>query len=68
MIELRNVDFSYGAKPVLSNISFKVAPSESVVIMGPSGSGKSTILRLLLGLEKPHRGDTQRIPDAGEQA
>lgn len=57
MIELRNIDFSYGTKPVLNDISFKVARAESVVIMGPSGSGKSTILRLLLGLENPQRGD-----------
>jgi len=57
MIELRNIDFSYGTKPVLNDISFKVVRAESVVIMGPSGSGKSTILRLLLGLENPQRGD-----------
>lgn len=57
MIELRNVDFSYGEQPVLKNISFRVDASESVVIMGPSGSGKSTILRLILGLEYPERGE-----------
>jgi len=51
MIELRNVSFSYGTKPVLRNVSFQLDQNESVVIMGPSGSGKSTILRLILGLE-----------------
>ena len=56
MIELRNVDFSYDERPILKNVSFKVGPDESVVIMGPSGSGKSTILRLILGLECPQRG------------
>jgi len=56
MIELRNIDFSYEDKPVLRNVSFRVEPSEAVVIMGPSGSGKSTILRLILGLENPQQG------------
>lgn len=57
MIELRNVDFSYGERPILKNVSFRIDEKESVVIMGPSGSGKSTILRLILGLEDPQRGD-----------
>lgn len=56
MIELREVSFTYGDKPVLHNVSFRVGQSEAVVIMGPSGSGKSTILRLILGLESPQRG------------
>jgi phospholipid/cholesterol/gamma-HCH transport system ATP-binding protein len=57
MIELRNVDFSYEEKPVLRNVSFRVGQGEAVAIMGPSGSGKSTILRLILGLECPQRGE-----------
>ena len=56
MIELREVSFTYGDKPVLRNVSFRVEPSEAVVIMGPSGSGKSTILRLILGFENPQQG------------
>ena len=57
MIEVRGVDFAYEARLVLKNVSFTVADGESVVIMGPSGSGKSTILRLILGLELPQRGE-----------
>ncbi len=57
MIQIKNVSFSYGDKPVLNNITFDVNASESVVIMGPSGSGKSTVLRLLLGLECPQEGE-----------
>jgi phospholipid/cholesterol/gamma-HCH transport system ATP-binding protein len=57
VIELRHVDFSYGERPILKDISFRVEQTESVVIMGPSGSGKSTILRLILGLETPSRGE-----------
>ena len=50
MIEFRNVNFSYGDKQILKDISFLIPDGEARVIMGHSGSGKSTILRLILGL------------------
>ncbi len=56
MIELNNVSFSYGDRPILKDVTFKIDQSESVVIMGPSGSGKSTVLRLILGLICPQKG------------
>jgi phospholipid/cholesterol/gamma-HCH transport system ATP-binding protein len=57
MITLRNVHFAYEERPILRNVNFDLAENESLVIMGPSGSGKSTILRLILGLECPQRGE-----------
>ena len=57
MIEFRNVNFSYGDKQILKDVSFFVPDGESRVIMGHSGSGKSTILRLILGLIGPDSGD-----------
>ncbi len=57
MIEFRNVNFSYGDKLVLKDISFFIPDGESRVIMGHSGSGKSTILRLILGLIFPESGE-----------
>jgi phospholipid/cholesterol/gamma-HCH transport system ATP-binding protein len=56
MIELQNVSFAYGTRPILKNVSFKIDQRESAIIMGPSGSGKSTILKLILGLETPQQG------------
>jgi phospholipid/cholesterol/gamma-HCH transport system ATP-binding protein len=56
MIELRQVDFAYGEKLVLRNVSLRIGDEESLVIVGRSGSGKSTILRLILGLETPNSG------------
>jgi len=56
-IAFENVRFGYaGLPPVLSGLSFAVAPGERLAIVGPSGCGKSTILRLLLRLAEPQSG------------
>lgn len=45
-----------GAKPVLEDVTLRVAPGEAVCLVGPSGGGKSTILNLVAGLVTPTRG------------
>jgi len=51
MIELANVQKSFGANHVIKGFSASVTKGEVVCIIGPSGSGKSTILRCINGLE-----------------
>lgn len=57
MLELKNINFSYGKTSVLNNFSMKVYNGESVAIKGASGIGKSTILRIIAGLEKVNSGE-----------
>jgi len=47
---------SFGAKPVLSDLSLSIQEGEIVAIVGRSGCGKSTLLRILAGLERPSTG------------
>jgi phospholipid/cholesterol/gamma-HCH transport system ATP-binding protein len=55
-IELRDVRKSFGRKAVLSGVSLKVMPGESLVIIGGSGSGKSVTLKCILGIIAPDAG------------
>jgi ATP-binding cassette subfamily B protein len=55
-IEFRQLTFSYGGRPVLSDISLRVNPGETLAVIGPTGSGKSTLIALLPRLFDPPPG------------
>lgn len=57
MIEVKNLQKSFGDNAVLKNINETIQKGEKVVIIGPSGSGKSTFLRCLNLLEVPTGGE-----------
>ena len=47
-VTFNNVSFAYdGAEPVLSDISFSVAPGKTVAVVGQTGAGKTTLMRLM---------------------
>jgi ATP-binding cassette, subfamily B, multidrug efflux pump len=55
-IDVRGLTFRFGDEAVLHDISFSVAPGQTVAVVGPTGSGKSTLLSLLPRLHEPPRG------------
>ena len=56
MLEVTNINASYGVIPVLHDVSFTVRKNEIVTIVGSNGSGKSTILNTVLGMMKALTG------------
>lgn len=56
MLELNNINKSYGDLQVLKNVSFSVKKGEVIAIIGPSGSGKSTLIKTINCLVHPDQG------------
>lgn len=56
ILDVQNIEKSFGATIVLQNISFTMEKGDSVAIIGSSGSGKTTLLRCLNFLERPDGG------------
>jgi ATP-binding cassette subfamily B protein len=56
-IELKDVSITYGQKPALKQISFKVSAGSKIAVIGPTAAGKSQLLYLLTGLIKQDSGE-----------
>jgi branched-chain amino acid transport system ATP-binding protein len=57
LLEARALHTYYGASHVLHGIDFRIDRGETVGLMGRNGMGKSTLIRSMLGLIKPRRGE-----------
>ncbi|WP_281364532.1 amino acid ABC transporter ATP-binding protein [Paenibacillus agri] len=72
MIEVKELQKSFGKLEVLKKVTFTVDPGETVAVIGPSGSGKSTMLRSLVHLEEVNGGSIiiqgQALVDNGSYA
>ncbi len=56
LLEVQNITFGYGNKPLLYDVSLQVQRGERIGLLGPNGSGKTTLLRLISGLLSPQNG------------
>ncbi|HEY7447576.1 MAG TPA: ATP-binding cassette domain-containing protein [Vicinamibacterales bacterium] len=60
VFEVDNISKSFGADPVVRDLSLRVMRGDRIGLIGPNGSGKTTLLRLLLGELQPDTGDVRR--------
>jgi ABC-type branched-subunit amino acid transport system ATPase component/predicted MFS family arabinose efflux permease len=56
VLQIRNMDFSYGPVQVLFDVDLVVRRGEVLALLGTNGAGKSTVLRAISGLALPERG------------
>ncbi|MBD8973414.1 MAG: amino acid ABC transporter ATP-binding protein [Clostridiales bacterium] len=56
ILEVHNIEKSFGSTKVLKNIDFSLEQGQALAIIGSSGSGKTTLLRCLNFLERPDKG------------
>jgi phospholipid/cholesterol/gamma-HCH transport system ATP-binding protein len=72
MIELRGLHKSFGQNHVLAGVDLSIERGKSMVIIGGSGTGKSVLLKSILGLITPDRGqilvDGQDVTQADRDA
>ena len=66
-VELRDVSFSYGEKPVLDHVSLTVRRGERLAIVGGSGGGKSTLIKVMEAFYRPQSGELRYFGVVGEK-
>lgn len=54
---MNHVSFGYGGAAVLEDINLHIHPGQFAALVGPSGAGKTSLLKLLLGINSPNRGE-----------
>lgn len=57
MLEIKNIDVSYGDVQVIWGLSFEVKQGEVVALIGANGAGKSTNLKTISGILRPKKGE-----------
>ncbi|HDP24916.1 MAG TPA: ABC transporter ATP-binding protein [Deltaproteobacteria bacterium] len=57
LLEVRNLEVSYGPVNVLKGISFTIEKGQIITILGANGAGKTTTLRTISGLVEPEKGN-----------
>lgn len=67
-IEARDLTKRFGATPIFSGVSFRLARGEAVALVGANGSGKSTLLRCLMGLIPATQGSVHLLGQQAEAA
>ncbi len=67
IISIRHLWAAYGHDMVLEDINLSVKELDFIGIIGPNGGGKTTLLKVLLGLHKPAKGEIKVLGKSIEQ-
>ncbi|SPD76106.1 Zinc uptake system ATP-binding protein ZurA [uncultured Desulfobacterium sp.] len=67
-IQVRNLSFSYDKTAILQDITFTLKQGDFLGIIGPNGGGKTTLLKLLLGILAPDKGEILVLGEAPHDA
>jgi zinc transport system ATP-binding protein len=67
-IVVKDLWFSYDGHPVLEDVNLSIPQGDFVSVVGPNGGGKTTLLKLMLGLLRPSRGDVRVFGATPEEA
>ena len=60
IMEFKNVSKSFGDRLLIDDLSFVVPHGAIIGIIGPNGAGKSTLFKMIMGMEKPDKGEITR--------
>lgn len=63
MISINNLSVEFSARPLFSDISFVINPTDKIALVGKNGAGKSTMLKILSGLQSPTSGNISKPND-----
>lgn len=56
MVSVNNLSVEFSARPLFSDVSFVINPTDKIALVGKNGAGKSTMLKILAGLQQPSSG------------
>ncbi|MCC6179121.1 MAG: ABC-F family ATP-binding cassette domain-containing protein [Chloroflexi bacterium] len=56
MLRLTDLAKSFGARPILDDVSLAVTPGEKIALVGANGAGKTTLLKIVCGEDEPDSG------------
>lgn len=67
-VRLAHVDYAYDDTPVIEDLSFDFRPGTCTAVLGETGSGKTTLIRLMLALVHPQKGEVTIYSDGNDAA